>query len=81
MKNVKKFIPLILLASFLLLTSFFQVDPEPIKLKWYIVLPIILGLYDVIVRLIPMVNDISWLSWIIKLIAFLNEFFNRKKKK
>lgn len=79
---MKKLIVFSSLAAFMLLSSFFQVpDPEPVHFTWKLILPILLGLYDVIVRFIPTVNDLSWLSWIIKAISFLNEFLNRKKKK
>jgi len=56
-------------------------EPDPFKLTWKIILPVLLGLYEVIVRFIPTVNDLSWLSWIIKAISFLNDFLNRKKRK
>lgn len=74
---------LILAVFFIVLCSFFQdsqVLSEPIKLSWKLIVALILGLYDVIARIIPTINDWSWLSWIIKLVSFLNEFLNRKRK-
>ena len=68
------------LVVFFVLCAFAQ-EPEPVKLSWKIILPIILGIYEVISRLIPTVNDWSPLSWIIRLINMLNEFLNRKKRK
>jgi hypothetical protein len=65
---------------FIILSAFMQ-DAEPVKLSWKIILPIVLGIYEVIARLIPTVNDWSPLSWIIRLVNMLNEFLNRKKKK
>jgi len=71
---------LVLAVIFIVFCAFQDPSPEPIHLTWKIIVPIILGLYDVIVRFIPTIIDLSWLSWIIKAIAFLNEFLNRKKK-
>jgi hypothetical protein len=56
-------------------------DPAPFVWSWKMLLLIAMGVYDVIARIVPTINDISWLSWIIKLLNFLNEFFNRKRKK
>lgn len=85
MKSIKKYrlagvFSLALL--FILLCAFQDGTPaEPFHLTWKLIIPIILGLYDVVIRFIPTVNDLSWLSWIVKLLNFLNEFLNRKKKK
>jgi len=72
-----------MMLIFVALCSFYQdpTQPEPIHFTWKLIIALVLGLYDVVVRLIPTINDWSWLSWIVKLLNFLNEFFNRKKKK
>jgi hypothetical protein len=77
---IARFFSLALL--FILLCAFQDGTPaEPFHLTWKLIIPIVLGLYDVIVRFIPTVKDLSWLSWIVKLLNFLNEFLNRKKKR
>jgi hypothetical protein len=85
MKFIKKYrLPLFfaLVAFFMLFCGFQDPgDTEPFKLSFKLIVAIVLGLYEVIVRLVPTVLDLSWLSWIIKLLAFANEFLNRKKKK
>ena len=78
MKKRIIFLSLLILA---ITASAFAQDAEPLKLSWTIIIPIILGIYDVLARIIPTVNDWSWLSWIVKFLNFLNEFFNRKKRK
>lgn len=89
MKFVKifRYAGYIFLAVILLVVCSFLIDRQTIfdsidstTLSWKLIVALILGLYDVIARLIPTVNDWSWLSWIIKLISFLNDFLNRKKK-
>ena len=84
MKSIKFFtIRLVLILALLLpsLASFAQdPEPEPFLWSWKLLIIIALGFYDVIARVIPTVNDLSWLSWIIKALNFLNEFLNRKKR-
>jgi len=69
MKSIKFFTARLILILALLCPSLVLLaqdpDPDPVKLTWKIILPVILGLYEVLVRLIPTVNDLSWLSWII----------------
>jgi hypothetical protein len=48
--------------------------------KWPIIVALIIGVYDVLARLIPTVNDWSILSWIIKLLKWLSDSANRKIK-
>ncbi len=46
-----------------------------------IVIPILAGLYEVIVRVIPSVGNYSFIQKIIEILLWLSEFLNRKKKK
>jgi hypothetical protein len=46
-----------------------------------VVIPIIAGLYEVIVRIIPSVGNYSFIQKIIEILLWLSEFLNRKKKK
>jgi hypothetical protein len=71
----------ILLIVFLLLTSFMQVDPEPIKFTWHTIVAILVGLYEVIIRIIPTIGNYSLLGKIVDIIKWVSDFLNRKKKK
>jgi len=85
MKFIKFFYIRLFLILALLLPSLALLaqdpEPEPFKFTWKLLIAVILGLWEVIGRLIPTVNDVTWLSWIIKLLSFLNEFLNRKKRR
>jgi len=78
---MKKYFRFILILLFVLFCSFQDAEPAKLHFSWQLLVAIVLAIYDVFARLIVTVKDISWLSWIIKLIGFLNEFLNRKKKK
>ncbi len=54
---------------------------EPIHITWQLVVAILFGLYDVIVRLIPSIPiKYSWIAKIIDILKWVSEFLNRKKK-
>jgi len=48
---------------------------------WAVVIPIIAGLYEVIVRIIPSVKNYSFIGKIIEILLWLSNFLNNKKKK
>lgn len=57
---------------------------EPVNvwhIIWSIVVPIIAGLYEVIVRIIPTVKNYSIIGKIIEIILWISNFLNNKKKK
>lgn len=74
-----------LLFLFFTSTLFAQTTPaEPVNLWhliWTVIIPIIAGLYEVIVRIIPTVNNYSFIGKIIEILLWLSNFFNNKKKK
>jgi len=45
-----------------------------------IVLPIIIGLYEVLVRVIPTIGNYSIIAKIIDILKWLSDFLNKKKK-
>jgi len=46
---------------------------------WHLLIAIFIGVYEVLARLIPTVNDWSVLSWIIKLLKWISDSTNRTK--
>lgn len=64
---------------------FAQTEPAaPVNLwhiVWAIVIPIIAGLYEVIVRIIPTVKNYSFIGKIIEILLWISNFLNNKKKK
>jgi hypothetical protein len=74
-------ITLLCLLSFLVLSSFAQVEPEPFKLTWHMIVAILAGIYEVIVRLIPTIANYSFIGKIIDILKWISDFLNRKKKK
>jgi hypothetical protein len=77
----------LIVISILLVVFGFQIvtDPEPTKttwqIIWQIVIPIIAGLYEVIVRIIPTFKNYSVINKAIEILLWLSQFFNRNKKK
>jgi len=51
---------------------------EPISLK--LIIAIVLGIYEVLARLIPTVGQWSLLGWIIKLLYWISENLDKRKK-
>lgn len=56
------------------------VEPEPVKFTWHMIVAIIAGLYEVVVRIIPTVQNYSWIAKIIDILLWISNFLNRKKK-
>lgn len=48
--------------------------------NWHLILSLIIGLYETIVRIIPTVGNYSVLAKIIDILKWLSDYFNRKKK-
>ena len=71
---------LILFFLFMVLTSFSQVESEPLKITWQLIIALIAGLYELIVRLIPTVANYSLIAKIINILVWVSDFLNRKKK-
>lgn len=44
------------------------------------IVALILGVYEVVARVFPTVRDYSIISWIIKLLAWLSDTLNNRKK-
>jgi hypothetical protein len=51
----------------------------PFKITISMVLGFIVGLYELVVRLIPSVGNYSLVNKIIDILKWLSDFFNRKK--
>lgn len=51
-------------------------DPSTLKL----ILLALLALYEVIVRLIPTVSNLSIVGWVIKFLKWLSDALNREKR-
>jgi len=57
---------------------------EPVNIwhiLWSIVVPIIAGLYEVVIRVIPTVKNYSIIGKIIEILLWVSNFLNNKKKK
>jgi hypothetical protein len=64
-------ITVLCLIAFMGLTSLAQIEPAPVNLwhlVWTIVVPVIAGLYEVIVRVIPSVKNYSFIGKIIEIL-------------
>jgi len=51
-----------------------------ITTNWHLLVSIVLGLYEVIVRIIPTVGDITILGKIIAFLKWISDNLNRTKK-
>lgn len=81
---MKMFLSLILL--FICSAIFGQTVPpaEPVNiwhLIWAVVVPIIAGLWEVVVRIIPTVGNHSWIQKVIEILLWLSTKLNNQKKK
>jgi hypothetical protein len=74
-------IALIAVFLFFLLVPFAQVEPEPFKLTWHLVVAIVAAIYEAIVRIIPTIGNYSAIAKIIEILVWISNFLNRKKKK
>jgi hypothetical protein len=74
---------ILLFIYFLIYGLLGQIDPEPVNwfhLIWTTVVPIIGGLYEVIVRVIPTFGNYSAIHKVIEILLWLSNFLNNKKK-
>ena len=47
-----------------------QVVPEPVKLTWHTIVALIVGIYEVVIRIIPTVNNYSFIGKIIDILSY-----------
>lgn len=64
--------------AFVLGFTFMFQDVEP---TWRIVVAFVVGIYELIVRIIPTVKEYSFIAKIIDIIKWISDFLSRKKKK
>ena len=81
MKALKSIAVLLFAFCFM---SFMQVDPpaDPvgIKVTWHLIVALLAGIYEVVVRLIPTIGNYSWIAKAIEILLWISNFLNRKKK-
>lgn len=78
---MKKFIFLIIaLLAIPFVLAAQVVEPEPFKFTWHMIVALVAGLYEVVVRIIPTVANYSWIAKIIDILLWISNFLNRKKK-
>jgi len=53
---------------------------ELFGIDWRLIIAIIIGVYEVLARLIPTVGTWSVLSWIIRLLQWISDGLDRKRK-
>lgn len=70
---------MLILFSWLLLTSLSAANPEPIKFTWPLVLALVVGIYEAVVRIIPTAGQWGVVGKIIEILSWLSNFLNRKK--
>ena len=69
----------ILLLAFVLLCSFAPVEVEPFKLTWPLIIMLLAGFWEVIIRIIPTAGQFGIVGKVIEILAWLSNFFNRSK--
>jgi hypothetical protein len=50
------------------------------EITWHVIVAIIVGLYEVIVRAVPTVANYSVIGKVIEILAWVSNFLNKKKK-
>ncbi|OGN89036.1 MAG: hypothetical protein A2Z74_07490 [Chloroflexi bacterium RBG_13_46_9] len=60
--------------------SMLQAPSGPVKLTWSVIIALLAGIYEVVIRAIPTVGNYSFIGKIIDILKWLSEFLNRKKK-
>lgn len=50
------------------------------KLSFQLIIALLAGIYEVVIRVIPTVNNYSFIGKIIDILKWLSEFLNRKKR-
>lgn len=88
MKNLKVWANKLVFVLMLLVLSAatFAADGDPEKPNFLhgilpLVVAILAGVYEVIVRVIPSVGNLSWIAKILDILVWISDFLNRKKKK
>lgn len=77
---VKPVLTMILLICFLIFTGFISPEEaEPVQFTWQLVIALLAGIYEVVVRLIPTVTNYSFIGKIIDILKWLSDFLNKKK--
>lgn len=71
---------LLFFCLLILLSGFSAGTADPIHITWYVVLLLIIGLYEVVVRIIPAVARFSLLALIIDILKLVSDYLKRKKK-
>jgi len=71
---------IIAIILFMVLTSFSQAEPEPVKISVSLILAFLVGIYEVVARLIPTIKNYSLIAKIINILVWVSDFLNRKKK-
>jgi hypothetical protein len=56
-------------------------DPGVVKFTWHTIVALLVGLYEVVIRVIPTVKDWSFLGKIIDIISWVSNFLNVRKKR
>lgn len=68
------------LLLLILSVSFTAVDTEPLSLTLPLILALVAGIYEVVIRLIPTVGQYALIGKIIDILKWLSDFLNRKKR-
>ncbi len=67
------------LISFLAFIMF--QEPEPVKITWHIIVALLAGIYEAVVRIIPTVKNYSFIGKIIEILLWVSNFLSVKKSK
>jgi len=49
--------------------------------NWHIIIALIIGVYEVITRVIPSVSNYSLIAKVIDILKFISDYFNKKKER
>lgn len=71
---------LLFLLCFILFSGFAPEASEPIKITLPIILALIVGIWEVVIRIIPTLGQWGFIGKIIEILAWISNFLNRKKK-
>jgi len=83
LNNLKRYALLFVALLFSVAIFAADGDPEPVNF-WHSVLPtivaIVAGVYEVVVRVIPSISNLSWIAKLLDILVWISDFLNRKKK-
>jgi hypothetical protein len=71
---------ILFLFCLLLFGSFASASADPILFDWHVVVALLAGIYEVVVRLIPTVGNYSAIGKVIEILKWLSDFLNKRKK-